>query len=104
MKKIKMFLLIVLLVAVVVGGIWVFINRKDLRSFQQMPSGAYSKFMCSALFVEGMPEDQARNFSRVSVPVIELQIDYENKSVTTWSLFHTSTARYINERFGCTLE
>jgi hypothetical protein len=97
-------LLAVLLVAVIGGAVWVFLNWTDLKAFQGMPSGAYAKFMCSSLFVEGKPIEQARTWSQVSVPVQEISIDYTNKSVTARSLFFTNTARYINDRFGCTLD
>ena len=104
MKKIRSYFLIAILVVVIAGGLWVIANWNELRGFQQMPSGAYAKFMCSALFVEEMTEEQARNLARVSVPVKEMMVDYKSKSVTTRSLFYTSTASFVNERYGCTLE
>jgi hypothetical protein len=91
-------------VALVIVLIWVALNWSDLRAFQPVPSGAYAKFMCSSLFVEGKTEEQARNWAKVSVPVKEIGIDYTNKSVTARSLFYTSTARYVNERLGCILQ
>jgi hypothetical protein len=97
-------LLVILLGVVAFGMAWIVIHWKDLRAFQGMPSGAYAKFMCSSLFVEGKSEEQARIWSRMPVPVKEIQIDYTHKSVTARSLFHTSTARYVDERYGCTLE
>ena len=104
MKTIRKLILVLLLLLLVVGASWVVSHWKELRNFQQMPSGAYAKFMCSALFVDEVSEEQARTIARVSVPVKEIQIDYENKIIKTRSLFYTSTARYVNERFGCILE
>ncbi len=104
MKTIRKLILVLLLLLLVVGASWVVSHWKELRNFQQMPSGAYAKFMCSALFVDEVSEEQARTIARVSIPVKEIQIDYKNKIITTRSLFYTSTARYVNERFGCILE
>jgi hypothetical protein len=103
-RSIRSVLVVILLAVVILGVAWVFVNWNDLRAFQEMPSGAYAKFMCSSLFVVGMTEDQARNWSALPVPIQELRIDYQTKSVTARALFHSSTARYEDERLGCTLE
>jgi hypothetical protein len=101
-KKIRWYLLIAVLVVVIAGGLWVIANWNELRGFQQMPSRAYAKFMCSTYFVEEMTDEQARNLARGSAPVEEILIDFESKSAMTRSLFYTSTASYVNERYGCT--
>lgn len=97
-------ILVVLVIAGLGGGGWVFANRKDLAAFLPMPAGAYAKFMCSCLFVADMPEEQARNWSQLSVPVKLVRIDYQKKTVVARALLQTRTARYVNARCGCTLE
>jgi hypothetical protein len=104
MKLFKKILLIVLLAGVLAASFWVLVNRQNLVAFQHMPSGAYSKFMCSSLFVVGMTEQEAKDWSALSVPIQSLHIDYEQKTVTSRALFYTSTARFVDERYGCTLE
>jgi hypothetical protein len=91
-------------VALVIALVWAALNWSDLRAFQPVASGAYAKFMCSSLFVEGKTEEQARNWAKVSVPVKEIEIDYANKAVTARALFYTNTAQYVNERMGCVLK
>ena len=95
---------VILVIVVLAGGTWVFVNRRDVAAFLPMPSAAYAKFMCSSLFVADMSEEQARNWSQLSVPVKEVRIDYQKKTVTARALFHTNTARYVDDRCGCSLE
>ena len=104
MKIVKKIILAVVVLAVVIGVVWVGIHWEELVNFRKMPSGAYAKFMCSALFVDEVSEEQARVIARVSVPVKEINIDYENKAVTARALFYTSTAQYVNDKYGCTLK
>jgi len=103
MKILK--ILLILLVIVILGlGTVIGVNFKDIKNFLPMASGVYAKFMCSSMFVEGKNEEQARNWSRTVIPVKSYKVDFKNKSVTATALGKTSTARYISERFGCTLE
>jgi hypothetical protein len=104
MKLVRKILLGILVVVLVAAAVLVALNRSDLLAFQPVASGAYAKFMCSSLFVEGKTEEQARNWSAVSLPVKLIQVDFTNKTVTASALFHTSTARYVNARLGCKLE
>ena len=104
MKIFKKIILPVVVIAVVVGVVWIGIHWEELVNFRKMPSGAYAKFMCSALFVDEVSEEQARVIARVSAPVKEINIDYENKTITARSLFYTSTAQYVNDKYGCTLK
>ncbi len=103
MKILK--LLLILLAVIILGlGIVAGANLKDIRAFLPMASAAYAKFMCSSIFVEGKNEEQARNWSRTVIPVKGYKVDYATKSVTATALGKTSTARYMGERFGCTLD
>jgi CHASE2 domain-containing sensor protein len=97
-------LVIFLAVVLCVLTIWVIVNLHDIRAFQAMPSGAYAKFMCSSLFVVGMDEESAKEWSSVSIPMQELNVDYETKTVSARALFYTNVAQYQGERYGCTLE
>ncbi len=91
-------------ILIVVLGLVILINLKDLRNFRPMAGNVYSKFMCSCLFVEGRTEEQCRNWSRVVIPVSEYRVDYREKRVTATGLGMTGTSSYRGERFGCTLE
>lgn len=104
MKKFIQLLLILIVIILVGAGAWITANLKDIKAFLPMASAAYAKFMCSSLFVEGKTEEQAHNWSKLALPVQRCDIDYEKKTVTAKGLGKTSTARYVSERFGCTLE
>ena len=79
-------------------------NLGAIIDFLPMASAAYSKFLCSCLFVEGKPEEQSLIWSRQIVPAGEIDIDYSAKTVTVKALGQTSRARYVSERYGCLLE
>ncbi|HPV98453.1 MAG TPA: hypothetical protein PLZ78_11530 [Spirochaetota bacterium] len=104
MKKILKIALILLLVVIVGIGVWVAANWRDISAFLPMASGAYAKFMCSSIFVEGKTEEAAHNWARLALPVSSCVVDYEKKTVTVKGLGHKNTARYAGARFGCTLE
>lgn len=104
MKKIAKLFGIILLAIVLLAGIFVGANWSDIKNFQPMPSGAFSKFMCSCMFVEGRSEEECKNWSRLSVPQQGYSIDLKKKSVTAKSLWHSTTSQYRGERFGCTVE
>jgi len=104
MKKIAKLLGIILLAIVLLVGIFVGANWSDIKNFQPMPSGAFSKFMCSCMFVEGRSEEECKNWSRLSVPQQGYSIDLKKKSVTAKSLWYNTTSRYMGDRFGCTVE
>jgi len=96
-------LCVVLVIGLCAVGIWVIVNFNNISSFQAMPSGAYAKFLCSSLFVVGMDEESAKRWASIPIPVHEVKIDYERKTVSARALLHTSVAQYENERFGCQL-
>jgi len=104
MKKILKITGLALIAIIVAAGLYVAANWTTIKNFLPMASGAYAKFMCSSMFVEGKDEEAARNWSRLSLPIQECVIDRGKKTVTVRALGKTSTARYINERFGCTLD
>ncbi len=96
-------LISILVVLLAAALLWVGLNFENIRALQRMPSGAQAKFLCSTLFVVGMDEASAREWSAVPLPVQQVEIDYEAKRVTVRALFVTSSAVYEGERFGCTL-
>lgn len=85
-------------------GILLASNWKDIKNFQPMASGAYAKFMCSCLFVEGRTEEQCKIWSRLSIPQSSYIISKKNKSVTSTALWFSSSAHYKSKRLGCTLK
>ncbi len=98
------FVLVLVVVVLCVAAIWVGLNWYNIRAFQAMPSGAYAKFVCSSLFVIGMDEASAKEWASIPVPVQEVQIDYQGKTVIAKALLHSSVAQYQGERLGCTLQ
>ncbi len=104
MKKIGKIAGIILIAIILVLGILLAVNWSDIKNFQPMASGAFSKFMCSCMFVEGRTEEQCKNWSRLVVPQQSYSINRKEKSVTATALWYTSTAQYVNKRFGCSLK
>ncbi len=104
MKKIAKLIGIIFLTVFLLVGIFIGANWTDIKNFQPMASGAFSKFMCSCMFVEGRSEAECKNWSRLSVPQQSYSVNQKEKSVTATALWHKSRARYQNKRFGCTLE
>jgi hypothetical protein len=95
---------ILLLIIILTVGILLASNWKDIKNFQPMASGAYAKFMCSCLFVEGRTEEQCKIWSRLSIPQSGYTINKKDMTVTSTALWYTSTARYKDKKLGCTLE
>lgn len=104
MQKTLKFIFIILLTTLVLLGIYIGANWRDIKNFQPMGSATFSKFMCSCMFVEGRSEEQCLIWSRVVIPQQSYSVNKNEKSVTSSALWYTSTARYRNDRFGCTLE
>lgn len=104
MKKIGKILGIFILAVVLLIGIFVGANWTDIKNFQPMASGAFSKFMCSCMFVEERSEEDCKNWSRLIIPQQSYSVDKEKKSVTATALWYSNTSRYVGKRFGCTLE
>ncbi len=104
MKKTVKLLSIIILAIVLLLGIFIGANWSDIKNFQPMASGAFSKFMCSCMFVEGRSEEQCKNWSRLVIPQQGYSVNKKEKSVTATALWYSNTSRYRDERFGCTLE
>ncbi len=77
----------------------------DTLNFAPVPSVYHAKEMCSCLFVEGRSEQSCADYVRQStVPVKDVVVDAEKKTVRASSLGVTSTARYKGQREGCGLD
>ena len=104
MKKIIKFFGILAAALILLVGIFIAANWTDIKNFQPMASGAFSKFMCSCMFVEGRSEEECQNWSHLSVPQQNYSVDRAKKSVTATALWYRNTSRYMGDRYGCTLE
>lgn len=103
-KKIFAALGILVALILLIAGVWIGSHWQLIKDFQPMASGAYSKFMCSCMFVEGRAEEECHNWSRLILPIQTCDIDGEAKTVTVKALGYTSTAAYVKDRYGCTLK
>lgn len=104
MKKFMKILFMILVIIIIIIGIVTITNWNDINNFRPMVSGAFSKFMCSCLFVEQRSEEQCLQWSKLDLPVSSYSVNQNEKSVTASALGKTSKASYTNERFGCTLQ
>lgn len=90
----------VLVCAVVVGLI---IYGDDIRRMPKIGAGFYAKEFCSCYFVNGQSEDFCRDLVHQYVPLTQLKIDSEHRTVQAESLGAVRSARWVSERFGCVL-
>ena len=64
-----------------------------------------AKDMCSCVFVQGRDEAYCRDWTMASPNVATMQVDMEQKSVTTEAMqYWSATARFIDDEQGCVLE
>jgi len=103
--RVRHFVLALVAALVLLGASWIIPNWKDLAAFLPMPAHTYARFMAMQLFVEGRSEEEARNWSKLPLPILgSVKIDRAAKSVTVTAYFFRATARWVDERHGVVLE
>lgn len=86
-----------------VGGGWVLLHAGQLRDFTHIISSYYAKELCTCLFVIEQKEETCHTIVRQYVPISEVLVDREARTVTTSGLFQTNRARFEGPQLGCTL-
>lgn len=71
----------------------------------QLVSAYAAREMCSCLFVQQMPLEYCRAWTKASPSVAQLSVDFEAKRVEAAALVQwAAAARWTGPRFGCVLE
>jgi hypothetical protein len=71
----------------------------------QLVTAYTAKDFCSCVFVMEMSEDYCRRWTKSSVDVATLRVDYQERTVQTAAvLLWGEKARFVSAREGCVLE
>jgi hypothetical protein len=87
-----------------VVGVWFFLNNKELNSFRDIISSYYAKEFCSCTYILKRDENFCKDLLKQWVPISEISIDNDLKTIKVTGLGKTNTAKYTSPEIGCHLE
>jgi len=94
----------IVVIALLLGGMWLSANWHHLSAFPSVLSSYYSKEYCSCYYVTGASDEFCHDFVSSWVEIDEFQHDEAAKRITVSGLGRENSARYVDERLGCVLE
>ena len=103
-KKILKYFFFMITTAAIIICIWVSLNLKHIKAFPLMVSAYYSKEFCSCYFISDGTDEDCHRLIRQWIPIQNFSLDLNTRTVTVTGLYHTSRARYIDDRAGCIIE
>jgi hypothetical protein len=79
----------------------IFLLTLSSCKFPKAISAFYSKEYCSCRFVELREHDDCHSYAQQMITVRNVQIDEQEKTVTSKALFFSTTAKWQSMRMGC---
>ncbi len=80
-------------------------TRRYDSSLLHLGTGYNAKMACSCMFVMGGTEEECEEWLRVSPDVARFRVDTEAKTVRSTALGGwATTARWVDEQVGCTVD